>query len=136
MPKARRASARILVVDDEPSVVEFAACALQGAGYETMTATSADAGMQICENQGSPDLLLTDLRMPRMSGDELASRLRQRDPDLKVLYLTGYSDQLFRSKQTLWDGEAFLEKPCTISGLLEAVSLLLRGEVSSEPIDT
>jgi hypothetical protein len=36
----------------------------------------------------------------------------------------------------LWDGEAFLEKPCTISGLLEAVSLLLRGEVSSEPIDT
>ena len=101
-----------------------------------MTATSGDAAMQLCEKQGNPDLLLTDLRMPRMSGDELAGRLRQRDPDLKVLYLTGYSDQLFRSKQTLWDGEAFLEKPCSISGLLEAVSLLLRGEVSSKPIDT
>ena len=71
-----------------------------------------------------------------MAGDELASRLRQRDPDLKVLYLTGYADQLFKSKHTLWDGEAFLEKPCSIGGLLEAVSLLLRGKVSSEPIDT
>jgi two-component system cell cycle sensor histidine kinase/response regulator CckA len=136
MRTPRRASALILVVDDEASVVEFAERALRGAGYKTMTATRGDSAMQICEKQGNPDLLLTDLRMPRMSGDERAGRLRQRDPDLKVLYLTGYSDQLFRSKQTLWDGEAFLEKPCSISGLLEAVSLLLRGEVSSKPIDT
>lgn len=136
MRTPERTSARILVVDDEASVVEFAERALRAAGYTTMTATSGDAAMQICEKQGNPDLLLTDLRMPRMTGDELAGRLRKRDPDLKVLYLTGYSDQLFRSKQTLWDGEAFLDKPCSISGLLEAVSLLLRGEVSSKPIDT
>ena len=101
-----------------------------------MTATSGAAAIQICEEQGRPDLLLTDLRMPSMKGDELASRLRQRDPDLKVLYLTTFTDQLFKNKRTLWDGEAFLEKPCSISGLLEAVSLLLSGEVSSKPIDT
>jgi two-component system cell cycle sensor histidine kinase/response regulator CckA len=136
MGSASRDSAHILVVDDEPGVVEFADRALQGAGYKTTTATSGQAAVQICEEQGCPDLLLTDLRMPQMAGDELASRLRQRDPDLKVLYLTGYADQLFKSKHTLWDGEAFLEKPCSIGGLLEAVSLLLRGKVSSEPIDT
>ena len=55
--------------------------------------------------------------MPQMTGDELARRLRQDEPALKVLYLTGYSDQLFKEKITLWQDEAFLEKPCTIDGL-------------------
>ena len=49
-----------------------------------------------------PDLLLTDVNMPQMSGDELARQLRQTRPGLKVLYLTGFSDQLFRDKTTLW----------------------------------
>lgn len=136
MARPRRPRARILVVDDEAVVVEFADRVLQDAGYKTMTATSGDAAIKLCEAQGLPDLLLTDLKMPRMEGDELASRLRKREPDLKVLYLTGFADQLFRNKQTLWDGEAFLEKPCTISGLLEAVSLLLHGQVSRGPMDT
>jgi two-component system cell cycle sensor histidine kinase/response regulator CckA len=65
--------------------------------------------------------------MPQMQGDELARRLRQRQPALKVLYLTGYSDQLFKDKITLWEDEAFLDKPCSVKGLLEAVSLLLFG---------
>jgi YesN/AraC family two-component response regulator len=75
------------------------------------------------------DLLLTDVNMPRMTGDELARRLRHDDPALKVLYLTGYSDQLFKEKSTLWQDEAYLEKPCTIAGLLEAVSLITVGHV-------
>ena len=83
-----------------------------------------------------PDLLVTDMKMPRMEGDELASRLRQQEPDIKVLYLTGFADLLFKNKEVLWDGEAYLEKPCTINGLLEAVSLLLSGEVSAKPSDT
>jgi two-component system cell cycle sensor histidine kinase/response regulator CckA len=119
---------RILVVDDEASIVEFADKVLRVAGYETMTATSGDAALKACETHGLPDLLLTDVKMPRMEGDELAARLRQMDPDLKVLYLTGYADQLFKSKPVLWDGEAFLEKPCTIDGLLEAVAQLLNGQ--------
>ena len=65
--------------------------------------------------------------MPQMRGDELGRRLRQRDPDVKVLYFTGYSDQLFEDRQTLWEHEAFIEKPVTSDGLLEAVSLLLFG---------
>jgi CheY-like chemotaxis protein len=131
-----RSSARILVVDDEPVVVEFAERVLQTAGYHIMTATSGDAALKLCTEQGLPDLLVTDMKMPRMEGDELASKLRQQDPDLKVLYLTGFADLLFKNKELLWDGEAYLEKPCTIDGLLEAVSLLLSGEVSADAVDT
>ena len=131
-----RTSARILVVDDEPVVVEFVERVLQTAGYDIMTATSGDAALKLCTERGLPDLLVTDMKMPRMEGDELASKLRQRDPDLKVLYLTGFADLLFKNKELLWDGEAYLEKPCTIDGLLEAVSLLLSGEVSADAVDT
>jgi CheY-like chemotaxis protein len=127
---------RILIVDDEPVVVEFVERVLQSAGYRTMTATSGDDALKLCTEQGMPDLLVTDMKMPRMEGDELATKLRQRDPDLKVLYLTGFADLLFKNKELLWDGEAYLEKPCTIGGLLEAVSLLLSGQLSSDQLDT
>jgi two-component system, cell cycle sensor histidine kinase and response regulator CckA len=70
------------------------------------------------------DVLVTDVLMPEMTGDELARRLRLTRRDLKVLYLSGYGDQVFDEKRTMWEGEAFLEKPCTPKGLLDAVSLL------------
>jgi CheY-like chemotaxis protein len=128
---------RILIVDDEPVVVEFVERVLETAGYQLlMTATSGDQAIELCTQKGMPDLLVTDMKMPRMEGDELASKLRQQEPDLKVLYLTGFADSLFKNKEVLWDGEAYLEKPCTINGLLEAVSLLLSGEVSADPFDT
>ena len=131
-----RPTPRILIVDDEDAIVEFADKVLRVAGYVTMTATSGEAALRACEAKGFPDLLLTDVKMPRMEGDELAARLRKLEPDLKVLYLTGFADQLFKSKQTLWDGEAFLEKPCTIDGLLEAVAQLLDGRATCESLDT
>jgi CheY-like chemotaxis protein len=74
---------------------------------------------------GAPALLLSDLKMPEMDGDELAARLRRSTPDLKVLYLTGYAQTLFDHRGVLWEGEAFLEKPCSPAELRQAVSLLL-----------
>jgi CheY-like chemotaxis protein len=59
-----------------------------------------------------------------MNGDELARRLRLMQPDLPVVYLTGFSERLFVERRVLWQGEAFLDKPCTPKGLLEAVSLV------------
>ena len=67
--------------------------------------------------------------MPQMSGDELARRLRQNQPGLKVLYLTGFSDQLFQEKNTLWQDEAYLDKPCSVLALLQAVSLITVGQI-------
>jgi CheY-like chemotaxis protein len=131
-PRRPHAETRILIVDDESVVVEFVERVLETVGYQLMTATSGEQALQLCTSKGIPDLLVTDMKMPRMEGDELASRLRQQEPDLKVLYLTGFADLLFKNKEMLWDGEAYLEKPCTINGLIEAVSLLLSGQVRDE----
>ena len=119
---------RVLVVDDEPTILSFVDRVLRDAGYAT---TLAGGGAQAlaAAKPGSFDLLLTDVAMPEMSGDELARQLRQIEPQLKVLYLTGYSDRLFKEKITLWEDEAFLEKPCSVKGLLEAVALLVHGRL-------
>ena len=74
--------------------------------------------------------------MPGMTGDELARQLRQSDRGLKVLYLTGYSDRLFKEKTGLWVDEAFLEKPFTSKGLREALSLLVFGRLAHSEPDT
>jgi CheY-like chemotaxis protein len=116
---------RVLVVDDEPQICGFVSLVLRDAGYHVTTAGDGPTAIAIVAKQGAPDLLLTDFRMPQMNGDELAARLRQSLPDLKVLYLTGYSQALFDNRAVLWEGEAFLEKPCNPSELLEGVSMLL-----------
>jgi DNA-binding NtrC family response regulator len=72
---------------------------------------------------------VTDLIMPQMRGDELARRVRLADPAVKVLYVTGQRDQLFQETATLGDTEAFLDKPFAIHDLLEAVSMLLAGQL-------
>jgi two-component system cell cycle sensor histidine kinase/response regulator CckA len=115
-------------VDDEPGIREFVDRALQLVGHRTMVAGSGGEALALLEAEPPFDLLLTDLRMPEMNGDELARRIRQRQPEVKVLYLTGFSDRLFKEKVTLWQDEAFLEKPCSVKGLVQAVSLLLFGQ--------
>src|SRR3982074_1573487 len=100
----------VLAVDEGAGVREFVACALRQPGYEVRVAADGVEALQVAETQGPFDLLVTDMMMPLMRGDELARRLRQTDPDLKILYLTGYSNQLFQKRPVLWENEAFLEK--------------------------
>jgi two-component system cell cycle sensor histidine kinase/response regulator CckA len=121
---------RVLIVDDEEPVRMFVDRVLRGAGYETALAGDAAAALRQASKPGSFDVVVTDLMMPEMSGDELARRMREVDPLVKVLYLTGFSDHLFNEKVTLWADEAFLDKPCSIKGLLEAVSLLVTGTLA------
>jgi two-component system, cell cycle sensor histidine kinase and response regulator CckA len=122
-------SLRILVVDDEEPIRRFVQRVLSDAGHRPTLAVDGDAALAIARAQGPFDLLLSDVNMPNMMGDELARRLRQDDPSLKVLYLTGFSDLLFKEKVTLWEDEAYLDKPCSVKGLLEAISLLAFGRV-------
>ena len=120
-------SARVLIVDDEESVRTLAKRVLHGAGYETVVAADGPEALRIAEGQPPFDLLLADVVMPGMHGDELARQLLYREPDLKVLYITGYSDQLFAARAALGANEAFIEKPVTMQGLVEAVALALSG---------
>jgi len=123
----------ILIVDDEETVRRFVERVLQDAGYQTATAQGGPEAIEAAARLGSFELLVTDVMMPQMTGDELARRLRLKEPDLKILYLTGFSDRLFKDKVTLWEDEAFLDKPCSVKSLKEAVSLLISGHVDSAP---
>jgi CheY-like chemotaxis protein len=113
---------RVLVVDDDELVRRYIDRVLRDAGYHTAMAADANEAIKLAWTDGPFDLLLTDLVMPRMNGDELARRLRLSQPDLPVLYFTGFSDRLFIERTALWHGEAFLDKPCSPRGLLEAIS--------------
>jgi two-component system cell cycle sensor histidine kinase/response regulator CckA len=122
-------SLRVLVVDDEEPIRKFVQCVLTEAGHHAVLAVDGQDALVVAKAQGPFELLLTDVNMPNLMGDELARRLRQDDPALKVLYLTGFSDLLFKEKLTLWEDEAYLDKPCSVRGLLEAISLLAFGRV-------
>lgn len=117
----------VLIVDDEPSVQRFVERVLSEAGYATTVASDGPEALEAASRMEELDLVVTDVMMPQMTGDELGRRLRAQRPSVKVLYLTGFSDRLFKEKVTLWADEAFLDKPCTVKGLLEAVALLLFG---------
>jgi CheY-like chemotaxis protein len=128
------AGCRVLVVDDEDAVRRYVAHVLSAAGYEVASAANGDEAIDLFK--ASPfDALVTDVMMPGITGDELARQLRQSERALKVLYLTGYSDRLFKEKPALWADEAFLEKPFTSKGLLEALSLLLFGRFANTSED-
>jgi CheY-like chemotaxis protein len=128
MPPAERVVPTVvMVVDDEPQVLDIERHILERAGYQVLLATSAhDAIARLTE--GPPlDLLITDLDMPELGGDEMVSRIRAIRPDLKVLFVTGHADLLMETPRQ-WEGEAFLEKPFTEESLRDAVSLLLSGQ--------
>jgi two-component system cell cycle sensor histidine kinase/response regulator CckA len=116
-----------LIVDDEELVRKFVGRVLSEAGYQTAAASDGPEALEVAAGLERFDLLVTDVMMPQMTGDELSRRLRVSLPELKVLYLTGFSDRLFKEKVTLWADEAFLDKPCSVKGLLQAVSLLMLG---------
>jgi two-component system cell cycle sensor histidine kinase/response regulator CckA len=101
---------------------------LEADGYSVTEAGDGLEALPILSEQ-SFDLLVADLAMPKLGGDELVCRIRCAHPDLKVLYVTGHIDSLMDSRP-LWEDEAFLEKPYTPAGLTQAVSLLLYGTIA------
>ena len=126
---------RVMVVDDEAAIRDIQRLVLTNAGYDVVTAQDGPAALSLIDNDHPVDLVVADLKMPDMDGDEMACRLRTLHPDLKILFVTGHVDQLFTAQPVLWKHEAFLDKPFTAAGLLEAVSVLLSGRVSHSAPD-
>lgn len=101
----------MLVVDDDPLVVEMVGQTFQAEGYHVLTAPSGAQALDVCASSGRRvDLLLTDLHMPGMTGRMLAAMLRKSQPGLRVIYLTGFAGDLFTSLM-LEPHEKFIEKP-------------------------
>jgi two-component system response regulator GlrR len=123
-------SIAILAVDDEPGVLALVRRCLDDRRFTLTTALSGAAALALVGMGQRFDLLVTDMRMPEMEGDELARQCRVSDRDVKVLYLTSHADRLFDAKRQLWAAEAYLEKPFSRDALREAVSLLLFGHTT------
>lgn len=123
---------RLLVVDDEAAVLKLITRILSTDNYDLSSADSGETAMQMIEDPwfGPVDLLVTDLMMPGMNGRELATIVRQRNPNVRVLYITGFADSLFKGLQELGATESFIEKPFGSEGLLEAARLLMFGHIS------
>ncbi len=104
----------ILLVEDEASLNTLAQTILRRLGYTVLAADSGPRALELWEeNKGRVDLLLTDVIMPQMSGSELAHELRQKKPNLKIVFMSGYTDDMIGSHGVLSGETQFLQKPFT-----------------------
>jgi CheY-like chemotaxis protein len=108
----------VLLVEDEDSVRALAETVLKKLGYKVLVAGSGKAALEIWkERRESIDVLLTDVIMPHMSGGELAHKLREEKPHLKILFMSGYTDDMIASHGVLAGETQLLPKPFTAQGL-------------------
>ena len=132
-----RGTETVLLVEDEPAVRTVAVRSLRDAGYTVLEASSGPAAIELVARQaGRIDILVTDVIMPHMSGRELADRLTTLRPGLKVLYVSGYTDDSILHHGVLQPGVFFLEKPFTPEGILRKVRQVLQAPapaVRTEP---
>jgi two-component system cell cycle sensor histidine kinase/response regulator CckA len=120
------AAGNVMVVDDEPEVRDFAVQVLRGAGYGVLEAVNGAQALELIERGDRPvHLVVTDMVMPEMSGQELARRLAATHRSVKVLFMSGYASDL-HVPRSLADLEAdFLSKPFSAEGLMRKVQSLL-----------
>jgi PAS domain S-box-containing protein len=116
----------ILVVEDEYLVRQFAATALRGAGYTVIEAADGPSALDLVATV-RPDLLVTDVVMPKMSGRELAVALNERHPGMAVLYTSGHTRNIIAHRGILDPGVAFLQKPYSPRELAARVREILDG---------
>jgi CheY-like chemotaxis protein len=120
----------IFVVEDEPTLRALVRRVLERGGYEVIEAASGLAALQLWKEKKTPiDLLLTDMVMPDgISGRQLAEKLKADNPNLKVIYTTGYSPDLMGKDVALKEGVNFLQKPYPPQKLVQTVENGLASE--------
>ncbi len=124
-------SERVLVVDDEDAVAAFLSSALARFGYRTTTFTSAEAALEhLGDDLERYDLVLTDVTMPRMSGEELLRAVRAMRPELPVVICTGYSASMTPERAEALGAAGYLTKPISVNELALRVRRILDRRVA------
>jgi PAS domain S-box-containing protein len=118
-------NARVLLVEDEAVVRAIVERTLVRAGYRVVVATSAEEALELQDDDDRFELLISDVVMPGMNGWELGKRLRQRWPRLRVLYISGYTEDVAQEGGANEPGAAFLQKPFLPVDLLASMRKLL-----------
>jgi CheY-like chemotaxis protein len=130
---ADKATARgtevILLAEDEKGVRELAREYLQTSGYTVLMAEDGRSAIELASMHAGPiHLLMTDVVMPGIGGPEVAQRIKALRPEIKVLYMSGYTDQAIMHQGVLQDGAVLLQKPFTLATLASKLREMLAGE--------
>jgi PAS domain S-box-containing protein len=120
---------RVLVVEDDEAILKLTGRILQRLGYTVSTANTADEALSVAKRHaGRIHLLLTDVVMPKMNGRELANQLQSFCPNLKTLFMSGYTADIIASRGVLDEGAHFVQKPFSSLVLATAVRKVLDAE--------
>lgn len=114
----------ILLVEDDEDIRQVVTRILDHGGYRVLSAASGAEALEFYRSE-SCHLLLTDVVMPEMTGPHLGELLRERDPNLPILYMSGYNPGLLTRDHTRAEGTGFIEKPFSVDGLLSRIQALL-----------
>jgi CheY-like chemotaxis protein len=116
----------ILVVEDEASVLKLAVAILDGLAYKVLSARNADEAMALVHGyDGKVDLLITDVIMPEMNGRDLADRLQALNPELRVIFMSGYTADVISGRGMLDERIYFIQKPFSREKLAQKVNEVL-----------
>jgi two-component system cell cycle sensor histidine kinase/response regulator CckA len=125
-PVATEGTETLLLVEDNDAIREISARALRRRGYTVHEARNGEEAIEwTAKSSRKADMLITDVVMPGLSGPNLAARLMQQNPRLRVLYMSGYTDDATEVHGTFWGGVPLLQKPFTPTQLAERVRMAL-----------
>jgi CheY-like chemotaxis protein len=125
-PELLRRSETILLVEDAESLRDLTRVLLEDNGYTVFVAENGAEAIELAERKGQPiHLLLTDVVMPGMSGREVASYLTAKRPDMRVIYMSGYTNDVIAHHGVLDSGMSFIEKPFSQETLMRKLREVL-----------
>lgn len=125
-PVQNRGSETVLLVEDDEMFRELLTDVLEASGYQVLAASEPQMALELCSRETTaPQMLISDLVMPGMSGTDLAQQLVEQHPEMRVLLMSGYSDEALEDRGVLASGHAFLQKPFSTRDFIRTVHKVL-----------